>query len=374
MKTIGILSLYDRSQNCGGVLQALAMEQVLQRLGFGSEQLLYRRTHAPTLRGKSPQRLIKRAAEKAGTALCRRSPSGRSLLAERQAHFSDFKSRYIRDSGIVYTADTIGQCRDRYDGFLCGSDQIWLPGSADPVRFLEFVPAGTPKFAYAVSIAAEIPSQREAEYRNAMNRLNHVSVRERGAQAQLSRLSGREIPMVLDPTLLLSREDWTPYAAPRPVPQPYILCYFLGGAAAPRRAARAFARSKGLPLVSLPFSGQELRPGELRFGDTALAAGPGEFLALIRDAAYVLTDSFHATALSLLFEKEFWAFRRSGYTAADDRVPSLLHLAGLEGRCLAGSALPACDASISYPAVRDRLEQARRASLDYLALCLKEIP
>ncbi len=378
MKKIGIISLYYHSENCGGVLQALALERVLRDKGFDAEQILYRRSRNTSRRLKLKKNglgwFLRRMWERVQTELCDRLFCRKELRMRRRA-FSGFKEKFIRDSRSVYTEDTIRNTLSCYDAFVCGSDQVWLPGSVDQVRLLGFVPEETLKFSYSASIAAEIPREKEALYREAIETLRGVSVRESGARDALRRITHREIQLTLDPTLLLSAQAWQEYAAGRLVPGRYILCYLLGNDRRVHRAVREFARKKGLPIVCVICAGKEHELSALGFGDKRMiAVGPAEFLALIRDAAYVFADSFHAVAFSVIFRKEFWAFHRKTYTAADDRIRSLLGLLHIEGRCLEEpeALREESDGTIAYEAVNERLREWTGLSHRYLDACLKE--
>lgn len=164
MKKIGIISLYYHSENCGGVLQALALERVLRDKGFDAEQILYRRSRNTSRRLKLKKNglgwFLRRMWERVQTELCDRLFCRKELRMRRRA-FSGFKEKFIRDSRSVYTEDTIRDTLSCYDAFVCGSDQVWLPGSVDQVRLLGFVPEETLKFSYSASIAAEIPRERK---------------------------------------------------------------------------------------------------------------------------------------------------------------------------------------------------------------------
>lgn len=153
--------------------------------------------------------------------------------------------------------------------------------------------------------------------------VDYVSVREHSAQEIIQPLTEKEVKLVLDPTLLLGKEDWTNILDTKNEYKPYVFCYFLGMDADKVEAARAFAASNNLQIISTPFENQ-LYSEEI-FPTYSDGIGPKEFLQLINEASFVLTDSFHASVFSIIFGKQFRAFtRHSGKTDMNSRIHTLL--------------------------------------------------
>lgn len=154
-RKIGIVSLYYRSYNYGGVLQAYAMCRLVNAYGFQAEQIVYAKTkdaamRMKRLRSKSPARVIRRSAEQVMTKLCDLGIK-KAEIQLRRAAFDTFKKAHI-PSSKVYTTETIEQACGCYDGFICGSDQVWNPNSIDNIYALNFVPSYVTKFSYAASL------------------------------------------------------------------------------------------------------------------------------------------------------------------------------------------------------------------------------
>lgn len=335
---VGIISLYRGSYNYGGVLQAYALTRVVEQMGFQAEQLLYRKEKSAGYRfrnlvKKSPGRLAVRLGQSLQTKLCDRMYHvDRSLELRREA-FRAFKQANIKDSGTVYTQRTIVQSLERYDCFISGSDQVWNSNVADDAYFLNFVPEEKRKFSYAASIAGPIPEGQYPQYCHAMKRLDGISVREDSAVAQLGNISQEHVEWVLDPVMLLSAREWESIAAGDTPEEDYLLCYFLGNDRAYRDLAVQYAAEKGLKIVTLPYTGNVHGLLDQRFGDERLYdVGPERFLALIRNASCVLTDSFHAVAFCHIFQKDFWGLRRTEQHSNEGRVESLLRHSGLQQR------------------------------------------
>ena len=210
------------------------------------------------------------------------------------------------------------------DCFVAGSDQVWNPVFAGlAYEFLTFAPQNK-RLSFAASIGVEnIPAEKEKKYRKYIKNMKYLSVREQRAVEIVKELTGRDADLTLDPTLLLEPEKWQ-QAVKKPdiaLEQKYICTYFLGETP---EAVQAFAQEKGLPIYAL---NSEEYP-EL------FTLDPGEFLYMIQNAVYVLTDSFHAVAFSIKFHKEFYVFDRKeeGMANMFSRIETITSRFHLENR------------------------------------------
>lgn len=326
MKKIGILTFYHGSRNYGGNLQAYALCRYLRGLGYDAEQICF--TRAPArLSSKTPSSLLrslryrsKRLPGQLAAAFLKRR------LRCRAVAFAGF-NREIPHSETVYTQYTVQDC-DGYDIYIAGSDQIWNPSWMMPSYFLDFVPPGKPKLSYAASLGCHtLKAEEAAAIRELLAGFSAVSVREQDAVELLAPLSPVAVEWVLDPTLLLSPGEWDEVCEERRIEGPYVFCYFLGESLENRRLAAAFARGRGLTLVCLPYLQGAFRKCDLGFGDTRLYdVTPGGFLSLIKHAAFVLTDSFHAAVFSELYRKDCAALPRGNGEGMESRLYSLLSL------------------------------------------------
>lgn len=333
----GVLSLYCRNLNCGGKLQAYALCRAIQKNQYAAEQICYILGSSPD--GKSFRKRLKYAFCNAHS-FSDIVKAGRRFLKGQYVKVQDKKlsdlqpSReksyesidlFIPHSAVVYTHQTIKESCTQYDTFIVGSDQVWHYPSELEMYTLSFVPAGHKKIAYAASVAKNQLSEREKEiFRNNLKDFKAVSVREKEAVDLLQPLCPTKIEWVLDPTMLLSAEDWDEVCEERIVPEEYVFCYFLGADKKERKLATEFAGRKGLKLVTFIHLANHYVAADVHFGDVQIYdVSPEKFLSLVKYAKYVFTDSFHATVFSHIYQKEFFAFSRQGHKEMGSRLYSL---------------------------------------------------
>lgn len=219
-------------------------------------------------------------------------------------------------------------CRD-FDAYICGSDQIW--NTVQPEYFLSFAADDKIKFSYAASFADRKSVKRNAsQYKKYIALLDAVSLREKSNCDFLSELIGTECTPVIDPTLLLTVTEWDKVCSPLLCEQKYVFCYFLGNNKSHRNAAARYAAENGLKLITIPHLNGNTS-SDVGFGDIPLyAAGPAEFISLIKNAEKVFTDSFHCCVFSILYHKRFCVFGRvnNGFSM-NVRINDLLDLFGI---------------------------------------------
>lgn len=370
---IGIITHYHNSTNYGGNLQAYALCKVLNDRGHEAEQIDYdKKGDVLFAKRKGLSGAVRSVAGRLGRLLTRRSSTVAQGLAVRTQAVLKFNRERIPHSSVCYRKDTVAQTNEKYDVFVTGSDQVWHPTAVCSAYLLDFVRADKTKLSYAASVAMNrMPPQVLQRYGQSLVDFSAISVREQDALELIAPISPVPVEWVLDPTLLLNRQDWDALCSERIISQPYLFCYFLGDDPNQRELARRYAREKGLRLVTMPhLCGREMA-GDRNFGEVDLyEVDPGGFVSLIRDAECVFTDSFHATAFSLIYEKQFFVFRRSGHAAMSGRIHSLLELVNAKHRFCdtpqraiwdyIQTAPPACYTD------KDALESMRARSLAFL--------
>lgn len=375
MKRVGILTLYHGSMNFGGVLQACALCRVLDQLEIPNEQIrcIYAEEEEKRELGQTLKKLLnpkvvwRRIQYELNGWRSERQKSGR-----REA-FARFNEKHVPSSGRVYTSANIRECLTEYSAFVTGSDQVWNPDWYCPTLFLDFVPEGTTKLAYAASLGkSSLTEEQKGKFREHLKDFTAVSVREMDAVDIVQPLSPVTVECVLDPTLLLTGEQWGEFCADRLVDGDYLFYYFLGEDANEAELVQAFARKHGLKIIGIPSAARDFSKKErISYDQMIWDASPAEFLSLIRHASYVFTDSFHATVFSCVFRREHFTFPRAGHSGMTSRIQRVASLfETLDHFCdtpdKASLEHIAQLAPIDYTRELSELEQMRKFSMDYL--------
>lgn len=356
---VGIITFHC-ADNLGAMLQAYALARTVQSLGHRCEIIDYRGTAGLLFADRFCTDDLRRKG-----CVCQwlQSLIARLRWNPMQKQFSRKLSEFLKlelpTSPKIYRS-VEELANPDYDVILFGSDQIWRTdffGHLHPVYFGNFpLRPGTGKVAYAASSGTGF---LEEEACALLRDYRALSVRELSLADYLRRL-GFSVEQTLDPVFLLSKEEWRAFSVPLPenLPEEFILVYSFSDLEI-LPAVRELSREKKLPRVLV--NGFSTDPDVI----PASGCGPKELLALVDRAAYVCTDSFHGTALSLVFEKQFCVCPPS---SGAERVCDLLGSAGFSHRILRNGVLPEGDCDYTQP--RQRLEALRSHSLDFLRASL----
>ena len=326
-KKIGIIT-FHAADNFGSALQAYALEKVLQSLEYEPEiiNIIYAKD--------MEQYKVFR------TEIYKERP--KAILGDilylirnikRKQAFQRFRDMYLKISKKTYyvCGDDLQNLNESYDTFICGSDQIWNINCTQefvPEFFLEFVSDSKKKIAYAPSMPAKVPDKYYKRIKKDVERLDAVSVRESETIPYLINEVGikKEILHTVDPTLLLDAENYIDSFQLKIRNENYIFVYFLYDEENKQELvsyASKIAKQKNLKIKYVSqrkikaFVGQKY----------CLGIGPEEFLDMVYNASYVITNSFHATVFSIHFQVPFCVFPRSGSQA---RMVELLKRTNLE--------------------------------------------
>lgn len=218
------------------------------------------------------------------------------------------------------TAEVINTFQDlqkmNYDILITGSDVVWAQGSigVDRVRFLDFsLPSEYKKVSYAASFGKNlIPSQNIKYVKKYLDDFDAISVREKSSIELLKSIGVENVVHTCDPTLLLTAEEWGSVAEPvQEIKEKYIFVYLLGKDANQREAIKKLAEKYNLKIATIPHADNVYDPVDDDFGDYKLMdASPENWVWLIKNAEYVITDSFHGTVFSTIFSKKFIVIKR----------------------------------------------------------------
>lgn len=375
MKKIGLLT-WTEYENYGTYLQWYALNTVIKELNYDCITINYtsnknKRKGYIDLLFEKPlsfiilifRKIIVRCVQKNGLIPFKQ-------LVKKHVKYSEFRKNHFQLTSEVNTSSELFILNQKFDAFICGSDQIWNPYTFDTHFFLDFVTLGTKKIAYAPSIGAERIDNRSISIaiKNLLSDFTHISIREKSGSELLEKIVNRDIPVVLDPTLLLSKEHWTGVADKKyRITGSYILCYFLGNNEHYWKEIQEIALEKKLELVVIPVYKKDLSRGTIKVNDV----GPAQFISLIKYAELVLTDSYHGSIFSILFEKKFVVYKRFSkfsHKNQNTRIFNLLDILSLEEVLVTkrNSISKILSKTINFHDVNTKLHIKKMYSLQYL--------
>lgn len=384
MKKIGIITLYYKNYNYGGQLQAYALQKAIEKAGGQCEQVCVKYTGENTSKEK-----IGNYVKKHGVYLTCKAIWKKVLLwlpnkifvkknyERRLQRFQEFSDK-IPHSEKVYTWNTVKQSEEYYNKYIVGSDQVWNPNYYSDANFLninllEFTHEKNQKMSYAASIGVSMLSPEiKKQFSTDLNEFDFISVRERTAKKILQPLVDKKIEVVLDPTFLLEKKEWEEVAIDYGK-KGYILGYFLGESKKARKNIARIARKRNKMFALFTGLQPDFMVQDYIFHAIKEAtAGPAEWLGMIKNADFVVTNSFHGTVFSLLFEKQFVVMitdKSEKNKTGNSRLYDVLQSFGLENRIIEDELTEEklfTIKSIDYSQINKKIAQYRSRSLDFL--------
>lgn len=361
---IGILT-FQRAYSYGAKLQAYALSTYLCQLGHQAEIIDYSNIgegKAPGINFYSIGCFIKSCVSYVNSL--NKEKKRRDKLQAFFLQKTPHSKRYIDSSSL-------NGIENRYDIFIAGSDQVWCPryNLGDLNFLLSFVKDNKKKFSYAASFGTTlISSEYEESYRRCLSSFNKILVRETEGAKIVKSLINRDVEVVLDPTFLLSKSHWEAIAR-YPFKQKfnYILCFkILSVTPAYKNLIDYLQTITGYKIVVLDTS-YRYKPVK---GILYSTAGPEDFLGLIMNAQIIVTNSFHATVFSILFNKNFYTVLNDN--GLNSRMVDLANKLGLRQRMFnCNSTFPVLeDIDIDYQAINpvlcSEIQESKRLLLSLL--------
>lgn len=206
----------------------------------------------------------------------------------------------------IHNTKELKSLSTRYDYFICGSDQVWNPKVTgfDLNYLFAFCNDDSKKISYAASFGLnELPAECIDDYRKELSKFHRISVREERGQEIVRGLIGKECKLVIDPSMLLNKEEWEQRMVPvKNLPEHYIAKFIFNHDDSVERWIEKLREKTHLPVLTIGGSVLSKFQKEMFTG----AIGPQKWLYVIHNADYVVTDSFHGAAFSIIFEKELF--------------------------------------------------------------------
>ncbi len=381
-KKIALLTCF--LDNYGACLQALALQKVIENFGADCNIIAY---IEPLGYYKSDFSVSFKERIKEELWILMKSLKRKQLPKRQILHhiFKEYRDKYLKFEHISNTNkikaycsfDELKNISENYDAFVCGSDQIWNPtfyAQNNPAYFLRFA-GEKQRIAYAPSIGLpKLPDEYIETFIAYINDFDYVSVREKQGAEIIKSLCNRDAKVVLDPTLLIGRDFWLTlldnrYKKPH---KQYIFCYIFSDKKKYCDYLKKIQERTNLPIIYINVSNLSydgLHAQKKEFVD------PLEFLQLLKNATFVVTDSFHGTAFSILLKKDFYVLKRERRGETIDmfsRIENILSCVQLENRTVSINEPFEIKKSIDYTVVDKNLEHLRKSSLEFLQNALMD--
>ena len=301
-KRIGILT-WHYYENFGSALQAYALQEYLVGAGFKVSIINYRNPKFGPIKEKKDRfrALLHNTVGKT---------PGR-IGARFQYGFINFRIRFLHETYAISSFERLGELVKKY-GFstiIYGSDQIWAPNVFNPIYMGKGLNDNKlTKISYAASIGLRnIPSELGIAYHEYLSDFHRVSVREEEGKQLLDKLGISKVDVVLDPTLLLSSNNYTKIEVkPRSFKNvSFVFCYFLNSGSVYKNQIIEYSLANNCCIIGISAD-----LADYDWMSNAGKIGPAEFLFYVNHSQTVFTDSYHGAVFSLLFHKKLYLFRR----------------------------------------------------------------
>lgn len=365
-KKIGIITWFT-GPNYGTNLQAIALQYYLRKQGYKVNIINYevQFSKQETERKNWIRKLVYMPRKLVVNYAISKY---RNEIEERDNKLTiAIQKNCILTSKVKNLNELINICNS-YDLLICGSDQIWNPNWYNRFYFADYDEIKTRRIAYAPSMGVNAISDTVIpDIKRSISKFDHVSVRENKAADLLEPYTDRRPTVVVDPTFLVSKKEWECiFELKETDDQDYILAFFLNDEFNHLKATKKFAKRNSCRLILVPYKGITY----LQSADICADAGVEDLLRLIKNAKYVVTDSFHITVFSIIFNKQFFTFQRfkdDEFTSQNVRVLNLLEMTGLEERLVPFKSKKIVDMEdITYSKCMMKLDNQIKNSKKYL--------
>ncbi len=358
---------WNKSRNYGTCLQSYALYRYIEKMGY--EPYILTKFHAPYkavcvghfVRSKVKALWGRMVHTKKNSAFANQPADAQwGKIIRFSRRFNEMAIRNRRDWNYI---------RKDILAFISGGDQIWNPNYLSRSSLLDFLYGQKDiiKLSYGTSIGVmDIPNQLHSLYRTFWKEYDAIGVREKRAAELIKEISGCHAEVVVDPVFLLSDREWTAFSTHSgqlyDLPKDYMFCYFVDANERYFECAGAMKAETGYPIVMISLEAEGA-------GDYVIEdAGPEDYITLLRNASVILTDSYHAIALSLIFNREFYVIRRfsdADIHSENSRVYEILKEYGLEWRMIEKSNI-GFHKCIDYTSVNVKIRNNVANSKNYL--------
>lgn len=357
-KKIGIVTLHGYT-NYGNRLQNYALKFFLQNMGFKIDSVIIKKPPL-MLTTKEKIKLLKQKINyKFKEMFSKNIQDKKASQVKREAIFKSFSTDLLNEAFYDLKDTEDLNSLSTYSFFVTGSDQVWHPAQFPymGIYFLAFADKSK-RIAYAPSISSDsIPEHMKSNYKKYLLEMSSLSIREKKGSHIIKELIGYEVPVLVDPTMLLSKEEWlqiSKKANNRPQNN-YILTYFLGGPSdETKEMIEKIANEKNMKVINLGDIDEK----------SSYETGPREFIDYINNASAFFTDSFHGVVFSIILQTPFIVFeRKSKGFSMYSRIDTLLEMFDMKNREVNG--FEGDIFSMDFTKTIDVLQEEKEKSLEY---------
>ncbi len=374
---IGIIT-FHASHNCGSFMQSYALQNFLLKHGYQNEIIDFstpgqQEFYQTSFKNNSIKNLIKNLV----------LLPHQKILKDTYQNYQDFIEKNLKLSARRFsTSSELKACSFPYDTYISGSDQIWniTIDDSDDAYFLNFVKYGK-KIAYAPSFGSKniikyTERNEYQKYQHYLNAYNTISIREKNGQKWLKEMIDKDVPAVLDPTLLLSQNDYESIreSYDQEITKPYIYYYSPSYNPKINQLVKQIAQKYRLQVIAWSPRSYYLKHMNLSSFYLPKKQNPGVYLSLIKNAELVITTSFHGTIFSTIFRKKFWTIKNGDMYGDDDRVKTLIEQLGITERLISTNFDPNFDylQETDYETYDKNLPELQNLSQNFLFGALKQ--
>ena len=362
--------------NYGSVLQALALQKFLEENGYDVVDLNYKPSIVTKLLNwVKNHNSLSLFLDKYKSRENKKNIKEAEKFEIRAKRFEKFKKDNMKLTKLCRNPKDLKNISKEFDVFVCGSDQIWSPKLMNPVFYFSFLKDDKIKVSYAPSFGVtETNKSKKKKMAKLLNKFDYISVRETQGQDLIKELTGKNVPVQVDPTMLLNEKQWEKYIDEKAIiNKKYVFCYLLTPNEEYINNIKEFAKNKKLDVVIVPTEKGPFETGFEEYPD----AGPSEWLNLIKNAEYVFTDSFHGCIFSVIFHREVFLYKRfsdNSKKSENSRVYTLTKWLNIEERLIDKESMKNISKlkEIDYAKVEKILQKKSNDSAEWLKKTMKE--
>ena len=372
-KKIGIIT-FHASHNCGSMMQAYALQHFLEKNNYDNEIIDFQTEGQKDKYAVWHKKITIKNIVKNFISLTH--PIKMQKVWDEYENFMKKNMNLSKDK--YSNQEDLNDISQKYNICISGADQIWniTIKDANDAYFLPY--NGIKKIAYAPSFGAkkiQNYTNKIDKYKKYLNSFNVLSIRERNGQKWIEELINKEVPVVLDPTLLLDAEDYDLVAKSSGIKGKYIFYYAPTYSRKLDKFVKKVSKKYKLPVIVWNAREYFFKMEWIHGFHLTKIEHPGIYLDLIRNAELVITTSFHGTIFSTIYRKKFWTLKNGEMYQNDDRVKTLVSQLKIEDRLIS----PVFDINtdyieeVNYSQYEQQLSKLRKFSETYLLDSIKEM-